>query len=50
MRTAKRRATLVEELGLEPGDELGDLQRRILAHDPALMLGGGSPDPSCLAR
>ncbi len=33
------RKTLVEELGLEPGDELGDLQRRILAHDPALMPG-----------
>ena len=32
------RATLVEELGLEPGEELGALQRRILVHDPALDL------------
>jgi predicted ATPase/DNA-binding SARP family transcriptional activator len=32
------RATLVEELGLEPGAELGELQRRILVHDPALQL------------
>jgi predicted ATPase/DNA-binding SARP family transcriptional activator len=30
------RATLVEELGLEPGEQLGELQRAILAHDPAL--------------
>jgi predicted ATPase/DNA-binding SARP family transcriptional activator len=34
------RATLVEELGLEPGAALRELQRRILAHDPALMPGG----------
>jgi predicted ATPase/DNA-binding SARP family transcriptional activator len=33
---AAARATLVEELGLEPGVELRDLQRRILQHDPAL--------------
>src|SRR4051812_9093164 len=33
------RTTLVEELGLEPGEELSDLQRRILAHDPALLRG-----------
>jgi predicted ATPase/DNA-binding SARP family transcriptional activator len=30
------RARLVEELGLDPGDELRQLQRRILEHDPAL--------------
>ena len=30
------RTTLVEELGLEPGEELSELQRRILVHDPAL--------------
>jgi DNA-binding SARP family transcriptional activator/tetratricopeptide (TPR) repeat protein len=30
------RRELVEELGIEPGEELRDLQRRILAHDPAL--------------
>ncbi len=33
------RQLLVGELGLEPGPELQELQRRILAHDPAL---GGS--------
>jgi predicted ATPase/DNA-binding SARP family transcriptional activator len=32
------RTTLVEELGLEPGEELSELQRRILVHDPALDL------------
>ncbi len=31
---ARRR--LVDELGLEPGPELHELQRRILEHDPAL--------------
>jgi YVTN family beta-propeller protein len=30
------RRVLVEELGLEPGDELKELERRILAHDEAL--------------
>ena len=30
------RTSLIEELGLEPGEELGLLQRRILVHDPAL--------------
>ncbi|MFK8912186.1 BTAD domain-containing putative transcriptional regulator [Streptomyces sp. YS-3] len=32
------RATLVENLGLEPGHELRRLQRAILAHDPSLDL------------
>jgi DNA-binding SARP family transcriptional activator len=32
------RATLVEELGLEPGRELQELEARILAQDPALDL------------
>jgi predicted ATPase/DNA-binding SARP family transcriptional activator len=36
------RARLVEELGLEPGEELSELQRRILGHDPALDLPRGS--------
>jgi YVTN family beta-propeller protein len=40
-RGARRR--LVEELGLEPGRELQDLERRILAHDPALSLPGRTP-------
>jgi YVTN family beta-propeller protein len=30
------RRRLVQELGLEPGPELGELQRKILAHDPEL--------------
>ena len=32
----KARASLVEELGLEPGPRLQELERAILAHDPAL--------------
>jgi DNA-binding SARP family transcriptional activator len=32
------RATLVEELGIEPGRELQELEARILAHDPRLDL------------
>lgn len=31
------RTTLGEELGLEPGREIRDLEERILMHDPALM-------------
>ena len=31
------RRTLIDAVGLEPGPELGDLQQRILAHDPALL-------------
>jgi predicted ATPase/DNA-binding SARP family transcriptional activator len=30
------RLQLVDELGIEPGQELGDLEHRILAHDPTL--------------
>jgi DNA-binding beta-propeller fold protein YncE len=30
------RRTFVEELGIEPGEELKELHRRILAHDPTL--------------
>ena len=30
------RRTLVEELGIEPSEELKELRKRILAHDPAL--------------
>ena len=33
------RATLVEQLGIEPGAELQELERAILQHDPALDLG-----------
>jgi DNA-binding SARP family transcriptional activator/DNA-binding beta-propeller fold protein YncE len=32
----RARRTLVDELGIEPGEELKELQMRILAHDPAL--------------
>jgi DNA-binding SARP family transcriptional activator len=33
---ARLRRTLSEELGAEPGPSLGELERRILAHDPSL--------------
>jgi predicted ATPase/DNA-binding SARP family transcriptional activator len=36
----RARDLLVDELGIEPGEELADLQRAILEHDPAL-----SPPP-----
>jgi predicted ATPase/DNA-binding SARP family transcriptional activator len=36
-RYAAARALLHDELGLEPGRELQDLQRRILQHDPGLV-------------
>ena len=32
------RKTLVEELGIEPGERLRELERAILAHDPAIAL------------
>ena len=37
------RRALVDELGIEPGEELQELQSRILAHDPTL---GGPRTPS----
>ncbi|MEU1078090.1 AfsR/SARP family transcriptional regulator [Streptomyces sp. NPDC005878] len=40
------RATLVEDLGLEPGHELRGLQRAILAHDPSLDLAPARPAPA----
>jgi len=36
------RAALVDEVGVEPGAELRDLQESILAHDPALEIGRAS--------
>jgi predicted ATPase/class 3 adenylate cyclase/DNA-binding winged helix-turn-helix (wHTH) protein len=36
------RATLVEELGIEPSEELKELQKRILAHDPELAVASPS--------
>ena len=47
----RRAPTLVEELGLEPGEELSELQRQILAHDPALdrpRAGRGTELPASL--
>jgi YVTN family beta-propeller protein len=43
------RRTLIEELGVEPGPELQQLQRSILAHDPELG-GARRPRPPGLAR
>ena len=45
------RKTLVEELGLEPSEELQQLQHAILAHDPSLgptrkVSVGAAPEPS----
>ncbi len=51
-RYARLRAVLDEELGLTPGPEATELQRRILNHDPSLSLppltgaAGGLPAPS----
>ena len=41
----RARQTLVSQLGIEPGPELRDLERRILAHDPALGRGPRLPVP-----
>jgi hypothetical protein len=43
------RETLVEELGIEPSEELGELERAILRHDPDLLRPDGAavaPDTS----
>jgi YVTN family beta-propeller protein len=40
------RRVLVDELGIEPGDELRELQRAILAHDPAIAPPAGAIEPS----
>src|SRR5688500_13469917 len=45
----RARQMLVSELGIAPGPELRDLERRILAHDPTL-LGRGPRLPSPLRR
>ncbi len=37
------RRTLVEEIGLEPGPGLQDLERRILAHDEGLIVSRAAP-------
>jgi predicted ATPase/DNA-binding SARP family transcriptional activator len=47
---ADARRRLREELGLEPGSELRDLQRRILQHDPTLVVASAAePPPDLLA-
>jgi DNA-binding SARP family transcriptional activator len=42
------RRTLVEELGIEPSEELKELERRILAHDP--VLAGTRPAPDARSK
>ena len=48
------RETLVEELGIEPSEELGELERAILRHDPELLTRPGgtavAPEASVPAR
>jgi len=39
----RARRTLSEEVGLEPGPQLQDLERRVLQQDPALALSEGEP-------
>ena len=39
------RSTLLDELGLDPGPELRELEARILAQDPALLLADVPPAP-----
>ena len=53
----RTRETLVDELGIEPGEELQELQRAILRHDPALegrrpsmLAGQDEPDQRRLVR
>lgn len=40
---AAARETLIDELGIEPGPELRELERRILDHDPTLVPVGTEP-------
>jgi len=47
---ADGRKTLVDELGIEPGPELQDLQRRILAQDPTLGPARRPPPLASVAR
>jgi len=47
----RARTLLVEELGLDPGRELVDLEQRLLRHDPSLTPGeAGEPSPVCPYR
>ena len=54
---AKTRALLIDELGIEPEEELRELQRRILAQDPGLLrptqvwwLTAAGPGPAGIER
>ena len=40
------RATLVEDLGIDPSERLRDLERAVLAQDPALLLPVAPPRPA----
>jgi DNA-binding SARP family transcriptional activator len=42
----RTRETLVEELGIEPSEELQELERAILQHDKSLDVGRRSPRPA----
>jgi DNA-binding SARP family transcriptional activator/tetratricopeptide (TPR) repeat protein len=44
------RATLVEELGIEPGPELRALEKAILIHDPSLLLSRPPSPPRSAGR
>jgi DNA-binding SARP family transcriptional activator len=44
------RRTLVEELGIEPGERLRELERAILAQDPALAVPAAAAEPPASAR
>jgi len=53
LRTAQRlRRMLAQELGVDPGQEIKDLEERILLHDPALMEGSAEShhSPALLRR
>jgi DNA-binding SARP family transcriptional activator len=45
----RTRETLVDELGIEPGQELQDLERAILQHDKRLEMGRPSPKAEAVA-
>ncbi len=46
----RARDTLVGELGLDPSEALQQLQRAILAHDPALDAPAPSPEPEAVVQ
>jgi len=51
LRTCQRlRRTLAEELGVDPGADIEQLQERILVHDPTLVVGLGSSDENRVGR